>query len=413
MNVYANDIYAAVLTFPLIAALISLPYAAYQYRKFGAISVYKLVLFFMFVLYLQCTYFLVIMPLPDDLTALHPNAANPRLTLFSDYVAIFKEVEIDPLSPASWVAALKAHCVYTKIFNILMTVPLGVFLGYFFHRKWWQVLIIGFCTTLFFEISQLTGLFGLSLHPYRLFDVNDLLDNTFGTMLGFWVSLPLKKHLPDPSSFSSKAVQRGHYRASSLRRAVSFMVDMTLSVVLTVAVGVAAYMAAGDFPDWAFFLAVYIVTGLIYMVVPAITKGQTLGQKLVKLRITTPEGEYPGAARCALRYALLVWFFLLGPIWVMWLAPTSESVTAYANAMTILAVVNLIYMAWILTLIFRAAEARVHNHPFVMVNGIMSGTRIMTCDQAVLMQRLVAEHHANLDVEVQDPQFVDTSSAEA
>ena len=73
----------------------------------------------------------------------------------------------------------------------MLTVPLGAYLCYLFRCRWWMALLIGMATTLLFETSQLTGLFGLYAHPYRLFDVDDLILNTAGTMLGFWLMIPL------------------------------------------------------------------------------------------------------------------------------------------------------------------------------------------------------------------------------
>ena len=65
---------------------------------------------------------------------------------------------------------------------MLLLVPLGMYLRYYFRRTWWQTLAIGVLVTLSFETTQLTGLWGLYEHPYRLFDVDDLMMNTLGAM---------------------------------------------------------------------------------------------------------------------------------------------------------------------------------------------------------------------------------------
>ena len=37
MNVYTSNILAATVAFPFIAALVTVPYLVYQYRKFGSV----------------------------------------------------------------------------------------------------------------------------------------------------------------------------------------------------------------------------------------------------------------------------------------------------------------------------------------------------------------------------------------
>lgn len=98
--------------------------------------------------------------------------------------------------PLHLAGLLRNPNVYEAFFNVLLLVPLGMYLRYYFRRTWWQTLLIGFATTLFYETSQITGLWGLYAHPYRLFDVDDLMLNTLGAMVGFWAVGPAMRVLP-------------------------------------------------------------------------------------------------------------------------------------------------------------------------------------------------------------------------
>ena len=51
MRNFIYDIQLGFLAFPLVALLLALPYALYQYRRFGAISVWKTFVVFTFILY--------------------------------------------------------------------------------------------------------------------------------------------------------------------------------------------------------------------------------------------------------------------------------------------------------------------------------------------------------------------------
>lgn len=84
----------------------------------------------------------------------------------------------------TWIAALKAPTVIQPVFNIFLTLPFGFYMKYYFQRSWKQTILLTFCLSLFFELTQLSGLYGFYPRPYRLFDVDDLLLNTTGGIVG-------------------------------------------------------------------------------------------------------------------------------------------------------------------------------------------------------------------------------------
>jgi len=61
---YLEIIKYATLAFPIVALLFSLPFVLHEYHKLGAVSFYKSVVVYLFIYYLICAYFLVILPLP-------------------------------------------------------------------------------------------------------------------------------------------------------------------------------------------------------------------------------------------------------------------------------------------------------------------------------------------------------------
>lgn len=157
MNVYTSNILAATVAFPFIAALVTVPYLVYQYRKFGSVPWLRTLVVYSFVFYLLCAYFLVLLPLPADRTAFVPYAATPQLAPFN-FVREIVETTALSADPASWLGFVRTPAVYEAFFNLLLTVPFGMYLRYYFRRPWWQVLVLGFCLTLSFETLQLTGL---------------------------------------------------------------------------------------------------------------------------------------------------------------------------------------------------------------------------------------------------------------
>ncbi len=372
---YAFPIEAAAACFPLLALLLSVPYMIRQYRKFGMVPFWKTFVVFLFVFYCLCAYYLVILPLPEDHTAVVAYAATPQLVPFA-FVGRIMETTALSADPSTWVAFLKNPEVYEALFNLALTMPLGIFLRYFFHRKWWQVVLIGFGVTLFFETSQITGLWGLYEHPYRLFDVDDLMVNTLGALVGFWVAGPLCRRLPDIDAMNARTVMEARHFTTFTRRLSAFAIDIALTCAGCVAAAVACAFLGLD--ETAFAVLCAAIEGVFFMLVPAVAKSQTLGQKALQLQVVRPDGTRAPWYACVLRYALLFWVFLMAPVWVVLFFPEGapDSLLSAIDAIFLLT-----YAFWAVSLLVRAVRSA-RRKPFVMLNGIISGTRVMSLEQA-------------------------------
>ena len=404
MSSYLNNVWVATLLFPFIAAALSLPYAIYQYRRFGSISAWKTFLVFSFIFYLLCAYFMVILPLPADRSAYYPSAATPQLNPFYALEIMWPALErLSLTSPASWWAFLRNPSVYTTLFNVLLTLPLGVYVRYLFERPWWQALLAGFALSLFFEVSQVTGLFGIYAHPYRLFDVDDLITNTLGAFRGSVVALPLCRFLPRMDDVEERAIERGAAHTSFSRRLVAFAVDMAVTAVV-LAVLRFAFPAADDTAAGHIGLLMG-ATGISFMLVPLLTRGQTVGHRAVGLRVVRPDGTTAPGISYIVRYGLLFWVFLLLPSWVAALFPAAGSPVLHLgdevsiSSAGISAVLFSVYVTWMVTIAVRAVRSA-FKHPFVMLNGIISNTRIMSVAQADRLR--TARHEETLAEELHE-----------
>lgn len=391
---YVNNIRVAVLLFPLFSALLSLPYAIYQYRRYGSISAWKTFLVASFIFYLMCAYFMVILPLPSDRTIYVPGAQHPQLVPFH-FLGQLESSGIENIASVSGLLAfLRLPAVYTVYFNVLLTVPFGVYLRYLFHRPWWQALLLGFGLTLFFELSQFTGLFGIYEHPYRLFDVDDLITNTAGAMLGFWLSFPLCRFLPDLRDVDERSIVRGSEHTSFTRRLLAFVIDVIACRLVSLAwQEVVMRGIAGKYEG---LIAALVATGVVFMIVPCITRGQTIGHMVLRLRVVRPDGSSASSWAYIARYSLLFWVFLLLPTWVGALFPSSGvALSGRADEFllgpgTVEAILSSVYVVWLLSVGLRALLSA-FKRPFVMLNGVMTNTRVMSEAQ---IERLRAERNA-------------------
>lgn len=397
MSNFIYDIQLGFLAFPLFALLLAVPYALYQYRRFGAISIWKTFVVFTFILYCLCAVSLIVFPLPADHSAVVESARTPQLHPFHVIEQIRETTDFSLGDRSTWGPALRSPVVYEAIFNVMLTVPLGAYLCYLFRCRWWMALLIGMATTLLFETSQLTGLFGLYAHPYRLFDVDDLILNTAGTMLGFWLMIPLAWALPSMDEVNEQARERGSSRVSLTRRALAAVVDLTVLAVLFVLAWIvlsptdaqiAKALAVDPSRAGAKTLAFRFIGGLfadpmsalllalgigavLFAVIPMASKGRTIGKALVGIRIVKANGGDAPAWGYWVRY-LASAFFQLIPVALVLLAP--EEIEGVSNN-TLFQIVGLVVVVWALTIVARVIGS-FSGYPYVSLSEVVSGTRL-------------------------------------
>lgn len=397
MRNFAYDIQLGFLAFPLFALLLAVPYALYQYRRFGAISIWKTFVVFTFILYCLCAVSLIVFPLPADHSAVVESARTPQLHPFHVVEQIRETTDFSLGDRSTWGPALRSPVVYEAIFNVMLTVPLGAYLCYLFRCRWWMALLIGIATTLLFETSQLTGLFGIYEHPYRLFDVDDLILNTMGTMLGFWLMISLAWALPSMDEVNEQARERGSSRVSLTRRALAAVVDLAVLIVLFVLTWImlsptdsqiARALAIDPSRTGAQTLAFRFIGGLfadpmsalllalgigavLFAVIPMASKGRTIGKALVGIRIVKANGGDAPAWGYWVRY-LASALFLLIPVALVLFAP--EEIEGVSNNM-LFQIVGLVVVVWALTIVARVIGP-FSGYPYVSLSEVVSETRL-------------------------------------
>ncbi len=401
MHAFISDIQLGFLTFPLVALVITFPYMAYQFHRFGAISVWKTLVVYSFVFYCLCACYLIALPLPADRTAFVPNR-EPQYNpwhLIDQIQSVLSATSFSFADRSTWASTLKSPIIYEAIFNVLLTLPLGVYLRYLFNCKWWQALCIGLATTCLFEFSQLTGLFGLYAYPYRLFDVDDIILNTTGCMIGFWLAIPLTYALPSMDSINDAARTRGLARVSVTRRLFACLIDVLLSFILFLLIWFIArptdlqiaqalaldpskahakgllshFLLELQADPVSALLVLFLCIVIVFMLVPIITRGKTPGQALVGITIINAHtGKQPPWYAYLIRYGTLA-LFVSAPLWLGTLVPPEID---GIQGSTLIELLVMIYGIWIITLIVRAF-ASMMGKPVAMLNELLSNTRLV------------------------------------
>ena len=323
MSPYFISIETAAWSFPLIAFVAALPYAVYNYRRYGSVSLWRTVVLFSFAFYLQCAYYLVILPLPDPAEV--AGYTTPQFDWMPfRFIFDLGETTFSITDPSTWLPVLKSMVVLEPLFNVLLTLPFGVYLAYYFEKDWKKCLLLSFFLSFFFEMTQLSGLYGIYPRPYRLFSTDDLMLNSLGGMIGYFAYSHLLRFLPQKEKLDQKSNQRS-ITVGFPRRIAAMLVDGFIIGIIKNQV-TSVYKIDGN----PVYLTALLTT--IYAIAfTLLTRGRTPGKALVRIKLVTcgEEQAFPlsVALRWLLRNTLLFAFSLLNMLvgrnddWqLLWLA---------------------------------------------------------------------------------------------
>lgn len=295
---YVEVITTAFIAFPFIAFLFTIPFMLYNYHKYGSIHFFRVLIVYTFILYLINIYFLVILPLPSFAEALKNTGPYINFIPFSFIGDFIQETPFIWNDPSTYLQTILHPSFYVVVFNILMFIPLGMYLRYYFKCSFKKTVFYSFLVSLFFELTQLTGLYFIYPNPYRLCDIDDLIENTLGGILGFLIMGGISRFLPTREKIDEEAFQMGK-KVSGLRRITVFFLDLFLFLILTIFVSI--------------FLDHYVLLvsfGIYYVLIPLIHHDATLGMKFLNLKM---EYKRAGFLFNILRYLFIYLYYFLLP----------------------------------------------------------------------------------------------------
>ncbi|GAA0633084.1 hypothetical protein GCM10010174_62840 [Kutzneria viridogrisea] len=284
----------------LLATLLLVPYIIWSYRRRGEIGLGHAVLGLGVLVYAVALWTYTLLPLPADLDAqwCAKFATTPQLHPLR-FVAEAQKYPHDSVA-----ALLRNPEIQGFLFNIALFVPLGMFARHVFHRGVLPTVIIGFLTSLLIECTQLTGNWFLFPCSYRLFDVDDLLSNTLGAVIG--VALAPVLHLVPGQRVSAPPDQPR--KVTVRRRWLGMALDVAaVSLLGATIVVVVAVLAEGRYnidqhPLMLALASAWAPAVLLLLVIPLLGDGGTIGQRIVLLRPAGRGGGKPPVWRMLIRF---------------------------------------------------------------------------------------------------------------
>jgi glycopeptide antibiotics resistance protein len=269
----------AILIGSLLALVAFAPVVAVRYRRAGVLRASDVLLLLGVACYGVAIWSYTLIPLPESglYHCVKPNYAP---------LAFIHDIIDDPAK-----SLLHNKALFQVVFNVVFFMPLGGFLRILLKKGVVVATAVGALVSVLVETTQLTGIWGLYPCAYRTFDVDDVILNTSGALIGSLLLMPVAAIIQGRLPVRATQVTVG-------RRAVGMVVDV-LSVTLmnmffSVAIrSVEIYSAAANhtkFDPSSTNSSVAIWAPVAVEALCVLLRGQTLGEITVSIR---PESNSP------------------------------------------------------------------------------------------------------------------------
>jgi glycopeptide antibiotics resistance protein len=281
-------------------SLIFFPVVALQYRRFGRFTALRLLGAAAVSIYLTTLAAYTLLPLPSS----QGRECEPQIQLVPFH--FLSDIATDTAGDGV-LATLASPAMLQVVFNVLLFMPLGIIARGFYSRGLASTVLIGVAASVFIEATQYTAIWGLYRCSYRLADVDDVLTNTLGMLLGGLLAPLVLSWMPRERALRAT---RGTPRpVTARRRWLGMAIDLALLHIiggaLDIAYRIVLLATVGDGPDRPDAVDAALgalVPALLVFIVPAARRtGASLGQTAVWL---VPQWPRPvSAARRMLRAA--------------------------------------------------------------------------------------------------------------
>ncbi len=275
------------LAFVGIGLLVLVPLLLLHYWRFGRVEPRRAFVLYGTLAYGLVALALIFLPFPSDVSQLCQGDQMLSTTPLQWVTDMRNNMAANGRSGIG--AMVTSSAFLQQMFNVALFVPLGVVLRKAYGKGPFAVVAIGLGLSLAVEVVQYTGNLGFYPCPYRIADVDDLLSNTSGALLG-WMIAPAALVVPRLPDSADSAAPSGTVTVP--RKLLGLVGDVMVVLVI-------AKLVLPPDPRWALG-----VLAVLRVVLPAVTGGVTIGGWLFGYRIRAEDGSPANPARLAVRELL-------------------------------------------------------------------------------------------------------------
>ncbi|MEB7455621.1 VanZ family protein [Lysinibacillus sphaericus] len=292
MSTYTQSIHIAFFITIILSFVLFIPWLIYTYRKYSYLSMSKTIIMFSFIFYFLSALCLVLLPFPstrDTCSLQSPDTVHTNLRLFQFIEDILKGSGVVLTSPSTWLVITKQQAFYQAFFNFLLLMPFGVYLRYFLQerRYWKRAFLLSFLLTLFYEITQRTGIYGIFNCAYRIFDVDDLLLNSVGALLGFFLAPIVWALFPSHEEVEAKAAEM---EKSDIVKPISVLLALVIDLFIVQVIWFIIGTLTGYSGTFEFLVIIALYMA-IFGFIPSLMNGATLGMKIMRFTMVNKKGK--------------------------------------------------------------------------------------------------------------------------
>ena len=268
----------------VLGLILFVPFVAVSYRRRGRLTLGRSLLWAAALVYFFAIWTYTLIPLPDPDTIVCAGYNTDPLQAIDDLRGA-RDRGHALTDPATLQLAL----------NVLLFIPFGAFVRILGGRGLPTALVAGAAVSVFIETTQLTGIWGIYECAYRVFDVDDMITNTTGAVLGSILALVVPKRLRGMGVAADRDEPRPVTRTRRLIGAACDVLGAGLLAVLT-SVAVQAwleYVAHDRVAVLAGDLAPVVsgaVVAVVWLLVIA-TTGRSVGDLAVEIEYRGPRGS--------------------------------------------------------------------------------------------------------------------------
>lgn len=277
---------------------------AVQYRRHGRLSWRRTITTATAAIYGFGLFSYTMLPLPSSRDEFcRPGVAIPQLVpgrFLDDFKLVIVERGLSGFATS--------FTLWQVLFNIILFMPLGILAVRWLRGNIITGVLLGFAASLAIELTQYTGIWGLYTCAYRVADVDDLITNTAGALLGAVIAyLPMFRFLSGP--VEADAAQAPARPVTRARRALANVFDAGFTsgalFVISAALELLQRLGGMEFgKQWMNFWLPLIVVFFVFWL-PSLAPGRaTLGQRCAWLMVASKQGGPSPAGRALLRSLL-------------------------------------------------------------------------------------------------------------
>lgn len=275
------------LAFVGIGLLVLVPLVSLHYWRFGRVEPRRAFVLYGLLAYGLVALALIFLPFPDDPARVCQGEQMLSTVPFQWWTDMNNNMAANGRSGV--LAMVQSQAFQQQLFNVALFVPLGVVLRKAYGKGPLAVIAIALGLSLAVEVVQYTGNFGYYACPYRIADVDDLISNTFGGLLG-WMVGPAALVVPRVPGSDESSAPLGTVTVP--RRLLGLVAELVLVLAI-------AELVLHSDPRWALCVVV-----AFRVVLPAVARGKTIGGWLMRYRIRGEDGSPANPLQIVLRELL-------------------------------------------------------------------------------------------------------------